>query len=72
MDERTAVVELSEQDQGADALTGHCRTLIAGYKKPKYVRFLEPLPRNSTGKVAKAELCRLAREDASSDDITDG
>ncbi len=44
-----------------DELIGHCRSLIAGYKKPKYVRFLDKLPRNSVGKIAKAEL-RAATE----------
>jgi long-chain acyl-CoA synthetase len=40
----------------AEEIVGHCRDLIAGYKKPKHVRFLAPLPRNSTGKVQKFEL----------------
>jgi acyl-CoA synthetase (AMP-forming)/AMP-acid ligase II len=35
------------------ALIEHCRTRIAGYKKPRHVRFVDTLPRNSTGKVAK-------------------
>jgi long-chain acyl-CoA synthetase len=42
----------------ADEIVAHCRDRIAGYKKPKYVRFLAPLPRNSTGKVQKFELRR--------------
>jgi long-chain acyl-CoA synthetase len=40
----------------AEEIVSHCRDLIAGYKKPKHVRFLNPLPRNSTGKVQKFEL----------------
>jgi long-chain acyl-CoA synthetase len=40
----------------AEEIVSHCRDLIAGYKKPKHVRFLAPLPRNSTGKVQKFEL----------------
>jgi long-chain acyl-CoA synthetase len=39
-----------------DEIVAHCRDRIAGYKKPKYVRFLSPLPRNSTGKVQKFAL----------------
>ncbi|CAN0544201.1 unnamed protein product, partial [Laminaria digitata] len=31
-------------------LIEHCRALIASYKKPKYVREIDVLPRNSTGK----------------------
>ncbi len=42
----------------ADEIVTHCRDRIAGYKKPKHVRFLAPLPRNSTGKVQKFELRR--------------
>jgi long-chain acyl-CoA synthetase len=40
----------------ADEIVAHCRDRIAGYKKPKHVRFFDPLPRNSTGKVQKFEL----------------
>jgi len=39
-----------------DEIVDHCRDRIAGYKKPRHVRFLAPLPRNSTGKVQKFEL----------------
>jgi acyl-CoA synthetase (AMP-forming)/AMP-acid ligase II len=34
----------------------HCRTVIASYKKPKYVVFLDSLPRNTIGKVLKRDL----------------
>jgi len=37
-------------------LIEHCRDLIASYKKPKYVREIDVLPRNSTGKVVKIAL----------------
>ena len=37
-------------------LTEHCRTLIAGYKKPKKIMFVEELPRLATGKVDKVRL----------------
>ena len=40
----------------AEAVIEHCRERIASYKKPKYVRFVQALPRNSTGKVLKFEL----------------
>jgi len=43
----------------AEDIVAHCRDRIAGYKKPKHVRFLSPLPRNSTGKVQKFELRRV-------------
>ena len=37
-------------------LAEHCRTLIASYKKPKQIRFVEELPRLATGKVDKVSL----------------
>tara|TARA_R110000868_G_scaffold1514_8_gene11932 strand:- start:6078 stop:7619 length:1542 start_codon:yes stop_codon:yes gene_type:complete len=39
-----------------DELIEHCRTMIASYKKPRYVREIDILPRNSTGKVVKVAL----------------
>ncbi len=44
-------------------LIEHCRHRIAGYKKPKYVRFIDALPRNATGKIAKPNLRRWASAD---------
>ncbi len=38
------------------ALIEHCRTVIASYKKPKHVRVVDTLPRNSLAKVMKEEL----------------
>jgi acyl-coenzyme A synthetase/AMP-(fatty) acid ligase len=43
------------------AILKHCRGLLVAYKLPKSVRLIDALPRNSTGKVVKAELvARLA------------
>ncbi|MBI4292171.1 MAG: acyl--CoA ligase [Betaproteobacteria bacterium] len=39
-----------------DKLIEHCRPLIASYKKPKHISFVDELPRNSSGKVMKREL----------------
>jgi fatty-acyl-CoA synthase len=39
-----------------DDLLNYCRDHLASYKKPRYVRFVDQLPRNSTGKVLKAAL----------------
>ena len=36
-----------------EELIAHCRTLIAGYKVPKEVRFVQTLPMTSTGKILK-------------------
>jgi acyl-CoA synthetase (AMP-forming)/AMP-acid ligase II len=37
-------------------LIAHARTLIAGYKCPKSVDFIEALPRNPSGKILRREL----------------
>jgi acyl-CoA synthetase (AMP-forming)/AMP-acid ligase II len=37
-------------------LVEHCRTRLAGYKKPRAVRFVASLPRSHYGKVLRAEL----------------
>ncbi|MDB5799001.1 MAG: hypothetical protein JWP36_2903 [Paucimonas sp.] len=39
-----------------EALVAWCVERIASYKKPKYIRYLQSLPENSTGKVLKREL----------------
>ncbi len=39
-----------------DAVRSWCREQLAGYKVPKFVRFVDSLPRNAMGKVLKAEL----------------
>jgi fatty-acyl-CoA synthase len=41
-----------------DELIDHCRGLLAGYKKPTAVVFVDALPRNAGGKVLKRELRR--------------
>jgi long-chain acyl-CoA synthetase len=40
----------------AEGVMEHCRARLAGYKKPRHVIFVDALPRNSLGKVLKAEL----------------
>src|SRR5205807_84679 len=37
-------------------LVEHCRRQLAGYKKPRSVRFVASLPRSHYGKVVKAQL----------------
>jgi fatty-acyl-CoA synthase len=39
-------------------LLDHCRKLLAGFKVPREVRFVEALPRNTMDKVLKSELKR--------------
>ncbi len=54
-----AVVAFVELRRGmtatAEEIVEHCRSRVAGYKKPKYV-FFEALPRNAQGKVRKGDL----------------
>lgn len=40
-------------------LIAHCRTHLAGYKKPTSVVFVESLPRNSSDKVVRESLRRM-------------
>ena len=40
----------------ADALIDHTRTLIASYKKPRSIDFVESLPRLFNGKIDKKAL----------------
>lgn len=52
-----AFVEVGKgRSPDASQVVEHCRARIASYKKPKFVRFVESLPRNGTGKVLKFEL----------------
>jgi acyl-CoA synthetase (AMP-forming)/AMP-acid ligase II len=34
----------------------HCRSLIAGYKRPRAVRFVDDLPKLANGKIDKKAL----------------
>lgn len=40
----------------ADDLTSWCRELLAGYKCPKQIRFVDEVPRNPMGKIDKKSL----------------
>lgn len=40
----------------ADEIVQHCRSLIAGYKTPKTIQFVDSLPMTSTGKIQKRNL----------------
>jgi fatty-acyl-CoA synthase len=59
-----AFVETKEgASVSADELIAHCRSLLAGYKVPREVRF-EPIPKTSTGKIQKFQLRERARSAA--------
>lgn len=40
----------------AELLIAHCRSMLTGYKVPKYVEFREDLPRTNVGKILRREL----------------
>jgi long-chain acyl-CoA synthetase len=42
-------------------LVEHCRAHLAGYKKPRAVRFVASLPRSHYGKVIRAQLLAQAQ-----------
>ncbi len=50
------VVRAAGADVTEEALIAHCRTMIASYKKPRSVEFIEALPRMFHGKIDKKAL----------------
>ena len=56
-----AFVELRPDAQvTATELVAHCKSLLAGYKVPREIRF-EEIPKTSTGKIQKFALRERAR-----------
>jgi acyl-CoA synthetase (AMP-forming)/AMP-acid ligase II len=52
----TAIVALKEgKTATAEELMQFCKERIASYKKPKYVHFVDRLPRDGTGQIARQE-----------------
>jgi fatty-acyl-CoA synthase len=51
----------------AAELIAHCKTLLAGYKVPRDIRF-EDIPKTSTGKIQKFQLRERARANATHED----
>jgi acyl-CoA synthetase (AMP-forming)/AMP-acid ligase II len=50
------VVLLPGQQATQDQLRDHCKTLIAGYKAPRSVDFVDALPMSGAGKILKRDL----------------
>jgi long-chain acyl-CoA synthetase len=50
------VVRKPGQDPAPEALIAHCKSLIAGYKCPRSIDFVEALPLSGAGKVLKTAL----------------
>ena len=54
------VIELRrDATVSAAELIAHCRTLIAGYKCPKTIVFVDELPKLASGKINKLEIRKL-------------
>src|SRR3954452_1426744 len=51
-----AVVPKSGASLTADAVIQHTRSVLAGYKCPKYVVVVDALPKNPSGKIVKRQL----------------
>ena len=52
-----AVVKLADgQTIGEDEILRLCRAELAPYKQPRFVRFVEALPKTATGKIKKVEI----------------
>ncbi len=52
----TALVVLDDKSVTAEDLIAHCRQLLAGYKCPKRIDFVDVLARTATGKLQKFKL----------------
>jgi acyl-CoA synthetase (AMP-forming)/AMP-acid ligase II len=55
---KAVVVPKPGESLTAEEVIEHCKKNLASYKKPRWVDFVEALPRNTTGKVLKFELRR--------------
>ncbi len=54
--EEPAAFVVTDGSTDERAILRHCRSQMVAYKVPKLIRIIEVLPRNSTGKVVKADL----------------
>ena len=55
-----AVVVREGHDLSQDDVTNHCRAILADYKLPRRILFVDSLPKGNTGKVHKQELASQA------------
>ena len=58
MGEELAAFVVASSPLTAEELAAFCKGRLAPYKIPRIIRFLDTLPRNSSGKVLKAELAK--------------
>jgi long-chain acyl-CoA synthetase len=50
------VVKRAQADVSEAALIEHCRRVLAAYKIPKTIRFVDALPKSTVGKILRREL----------------
>lgn len=53
-------------DQLAGELVEYCKQKMAGYKRPRWIEFVDELPKTATGKIQRGKLRGKDKEDASS------
>jgi len=53
---KLAVVLRPGAELSAEELAAHCRVKLPGFMVPRYLEFVEALPRTPTDKIAKHEL----------------
>lgn len=63
---KAVVVARTGSEVTRDEIAAWCRERLSGYKRPRYLQFLESdeLPRSTTGKVLRHELARLPTDDS--------
>lgn len=53
---------VGDMNLGKAQILTHCRQELAGYKRPLWIRFIDQLPLNTSGKVERQRLAALALE----------
>jgi O-succinylbenzoic acid--CoA ligase len=69
--ERVAALVVSEADADltAEEIEAHCREKLAGYKRPRTVRFADELPRTASGTVERETVRERLRDAGDEDEI---
>lgn len=55
-------------DTLAEEIAGHVKVHLAAYEYPRVVRFVDAMPMTTTGKIIRARLRELARQEAADDE----
>lgn len=58
---------VAPSDALADAIAAHVRDRLAAYEYPRVVRFIDTMPMTTTGKIIRADLRKLAEQEAQND-----